>query len=104
MNTTQLAIDLAKSVFEVAVSHHPGRIQARHRFPRRGLERFLAVARGRQVYALGGVTPTRHHELAERGGAGSAVLGDLFGQPSPRAAAERLTAYYSLAKTKISGS
>lgn len=42
MNTTQLAIDLAKSVFEVAVSRQPGRIQARHRLSRRGLERFVA--------------------------------------------------------------
>ena len=28
MNTTQIGVDLAKSVFEVAVSHIPGRVHA----------------------------------------------------------------------------
>jgi len=43
------------------------------------------------VYALGGMTPERHREAVAAGAVGSAVLGDLFGQPSPAAAAERLT-------------
>jgi transposase len=42
MNTTHLAIDLAKSVFEVAVSRQPGRVHEQHRLSRRGLERFVA--------------------------------------------------------------
>jgi len=34
MNTTHIAVDLAKSVFQVAVSHSPGRIAEEHRLPR----------------------------------------------------------------------
>ncbi len=74
------------------------------RRPVLGLTPFLDIARGRPVYALGGVTPERHHRLMARGGTGSAVLGDLFGQPTPSAAGDRLREYYSLAKMKISGS
>ncbi len=40
-NTT-LAVDLAKSVYEVAVSQHPGRVAERHRLSRPAFERFLA--------------------------------------------------------------
>lgn len=36
---TTYAVDLAKSVFEIAVSHHPGHVRERHRLSR---ERFLA--------------------------------------------------------------
>ena len=42
MHTTQIGIDLAKTVFEVAVSHRPGEVQARHRLSRARLRRFLA--------------------------------------------------------------
>ena len=38
-NDTRIAVDLAKTVFEVAVSDHPGRIARRERLPR---ARFLA--------------------------------------------------------------
>jgi transposase len=42
MQSTTIAVDVAKSVFEVAVSHHPGSIRRRHRFTRRRFARFLA--------------------------------------------------------------
>jgi transposase len=42
MHTTQLAIDLAKSVFQVAVSRTPGRVEEQHRLTRSGLTRFFA--------------------------------------------------------------
>jgi transposase len=42
MHTTQIGIDLAKTVFEVAVSHTPGKVDARHRLSRARLRRFLA--------------------------------------------------------------
>ena len=42
MNTTQVSVDVAKSVFQVAVSHSPGRVHAQHRLSRGGLRRFFA--------------------------------------------------------------
>lgn len=42
MQHTTIAVDVAKSVFEVAVSHRPGRVSARHRLTRRRFARFLA--------------------------------------------------------------
>ncbi len=62
-----------------------------HRTPL-GVERFLEVAHGRNVLALGGVNPERFARL--RGaGASAAVMGDLFGQVDPAAAVRRLRAY-----------
>ena len=31
MNSTTIAVDVAKSVFEVGVSEHPGQVRERHR-------------------------------------------------------------------------
>jgi transposase len=42
MNTTTIAVDLAKSVFQVAVSKHPGQVSENHRFSRTRFERFFA--------------------------------------------------------------
>jgi transposase len=42
MNTTQISVDVAKSVFQVAVSHAPGRVHKRHRLSRGGFRRFFA--------------------------------------------------------------
>ena len=42
MNTTQVSVDLAKSVFQVAVSNAPGRVHKQHRLSRGGLRRFFA--------------------------------------------------------------
>lgn len=42
MQDTTIAVDVAKSVFEVAVSHRPGRVSARHRLTRQRFARFLA--------------------------------------------------------------
>lgn len=41
MKTTQVAVDLAKSVFEIAVSHEVGRVAEQRRLTRAGLRRFL---------------------------------------------------------------
>ena len=41
MNSTQIGVDLAKSVFEVAVSTVPGRVQERHRLSRPAFARFF---------------------------------------------------------------
>lgn len=68
-----------------------------------GVTRFVSHAAGLPVYALGGVTPERHRALRTAGGHGSAVLGDLFGRPSPRDAARQLERY-STAKMNTSGS
>ena len=42
MNSTTIAVDVAKSVFEVAVSVQPGHVRERHRLSREGFGRFLA--------------------------------------------------------------
>ena len=42
MNSTTIAVDVAKSVFEVAVSEHPGHVRERHRLSRDRFHRFLA--------------------------------------------------------------
>jgi transposase len=42
MNTTRIGIDLAKSVFEVAVSRTPGRVDVRRRLPRSRMHTFFA--------------------------------------------------------------
>jgi len=42
MNTTQVSVDVAKSVFQVAVSHAPGRVHQQHRLSRSGFRRFFA--------------------------------------------------------------
>jgi len=55
-----------------------------------GPARFLRWAAGRNVWALGGITPARRHQLA--GAAGYAVLGGVFAQRDPASAAR---AYHS---------
>ena len=42
MNSTTIAVDVAKSVFEVAVSEYPGQVRERHRLSRGRFSRFLA--------------------------------------------------------------
>jgi transposase len=42
MESTTIAVDLAKSVFQIAVSHHPGKVASSQRLSRSGLLRFLA--------------------------------------------------------------
>lgn len=41
MNTTQVAVDLAKLVFEVAVSHRPGQVDERKRLTRQRFRSFF---------------------------------------------------------------
>jgi transposase len=42
MDSTTIAVDVAKSVFEVAVTEHPGHVRERHRFTRARFRRFVA--------------------------------------------------------------
>jgi transposase len=42
MKSTTIAVDLAKNVFQVAVSHHPGKVAETHRLTRSRFLRFLA--------------------------------------------------------------
>jgi hypothetical protein len=42
MNSTTIAVDVAKSVFEVAVSEQPGLVRERHRFSRARFRQLLA--------------------------------------------------------------
>ena len=44
MNSTVIAVDLAKDVFQVLVSHVPGQVAERHRFSRRKLTTWIAEA------------------------------------------------------------
>ena len=48
-NDTRIAVDLAKSVFEVAVSERPGRISRRERLPRARFLNFFAQQRSATV-------------------------------------------------------
>lgn len=45
MKSTTIAVDLAKSVFQVAVSRHPGKVAESHRLTRSQLLRFFAERR-----------------------------------------------------------
>jgi transposase len=51
MDSTLVAVDLAKSVFEVAVSPSPGRVSRRHRFSRAQFEAWIAQTE-RAVFLL----------------------------------------------------
>jgi len=42
MNTTQASVDLAKSVFQVALSTTPGRVDQHRRLSRKRFQRFFA--------------------------------------------------------------
>src|SRR5262249_50773744 len=42
MKSTIIAVDLAKSVFQIAVSHHPGKVAESHRLGRKNFLRFFA--------------------------------------------------------------
>jgi len=59
MNTTQVAVDLAKSVFQVAVSDSPGRIDEQHRLSRAKFHRFFAEHQ--PVEVLMEACGTAHH-------------------------------------------
>jgi transposase len=43
VKTTTIAIDLAKSVFEIGISHHPGHVARNHRLSRKELGEFMAA-------------------------------------------------------------
>lgn len=71
MNTTHVAVDLAKSVFQVAVSHAPGRVDRERRLSRAGLRRFFGAHEPVHVWmeACG----TAHHWARELEGLGHRV-------------------------------
>lgn len=49
MNTTQVGVDVAKAVFEVAVSETPGAVSERHRLSRERFRRFFATREASNV-------------------------------------------------------
>ena len=59
MNTTQIGIDLAKSVFEVAISRAPGRVDERQRLTRARMHTFFAQCKPAEV--LMEACGTAHH-------------------------------------------
>lgn len=59
MNSTQVAVDLAKSVFQVAISTTPGRIDQHHRLSRERFRRFFAQHESTDV--LMEACGTAHH-------------------------------------------
>ena len=60
MQDTTIAVDLAKSVFEVAVSHSPGKVSKRHRLSRKGLRHFLpSAARSPECFGSAARHPVR---------------------------------------------
>ena len=59
MNTTQVAVDLAKSVFEVAVSRRPGKVHENHRLSRGRFQKYFAVSE--PVEVLMEACGTAHH-------------------------------------------
>jgi transposase len=59
MNTTQVAVDLAKSVFEVAVSDRPGHVCERHRLSRSRFRKFFVERE--PVEVLMEACGTAHH-------------------------------------------
>ena len=67
--------------------------------PPLGMDMFLRIAKGRPVYALGGITAPVWADLKGKSAFGAAVLGDLFGCDSPQASAERLSAYSAAVST-----
>ena len=59
MNTTQASVDLAKSVFQVAISTTPGRVDQQHRLSRARFQRFFAERQEMEV--LMEACGTAHH-------------------------------------------
>jgi transposase len=59
MNSTQIAVDLAKSVFQVAVSSAPGRVDEEHRLSRARFQRFFTERE--PVEVLMEACGTAHH-------------------------------------------
>jgi transposase len=59
METTRIAVDLAKSVFQVAISGVPGRVDEQHRLSRERFRRFFAARQSTEV--LMEACGTAHH-------------------------------------------
>src|SRR5258708_23130549 len=71
MQSTTIAVDLAKSVFQIAVSRHPGKVSESHRLSRSQFLRFFAERQPAPVVleACG----TAHHWARELGALGHQV-------------------------------
>lgn len=65
MQYTTIAVDLAKSVFQVAVSHRPGRVDEQHRLSRGRFLKFFAVRSAATV--LLEACRSAHHLTEHRG-------------------------------------
>jgi transposase len=72
MKHTTIAVDLAKSVFQVAVSHHPGHVAEEHRLSRGRFGRYMA---GREPsVVLLEACGSAHHWARELGRSGHEVV------------------------------
>jgi len=72
MKSTIIAVDLAKSVFQIAVSQHPGKVAESHRLPRSKFLRFFAERKPAVV--LLEACGTAHYWARQLAGLGHEVL------------------------------
>ena len=72
MSHSTIAVDLAKSVFELAVSNYPGRVKERHRLSRTRFQRFFAQHQPATV--LFEACSSAHHWARELKGLGHHVI------------------------------
>ncbi len=49
MKNTTIAVDLAKSIFEIGISHHPGHVAETHRLSREHIAEFMAKQKAATV-------------------------------------------------------
>jgi len=68
MNSTTIAVDVAKAVFEVAVSEHAGQVRERHRFSRERFRRYLGEQPPATILMEACGSPTTGAERLRRGG------------------------------------
>ena len=72
MKNTTIAVDIAKSVFEVAVSEQPGRVSENHRLSRTAFPRFFAERQ--PVTILLEACGSAHHWARQLQGLGHRVV------------------------------
>jgi transposase len=72
VNHSTIAVDLAKSVFEIAVSNHPGHVSEHHRLSRSRFERFFAERQSATV--LFEACSSAHHWARELHRLGHSVI------------------------------
>lgn len=72
MDTTTIAVDLAKSIFQIAVSKRPGHVCENHRLSRTRFKRFFAEYQPATV--LLEACSSAHHWARELQGLGHSVI------------------------------